>query len=269
MTPVNKYTNYIMWAVYNPFMKIEDIAFTEDEIRIKMSQSPSLKSVYHLARNMEYMKHFEVGQVLVQRNHRTGDLYKNNAGIPSKYIVVNKIGDIPICKKLMVNGKPGKGLYCPPVEAGTNGDTFEEDPDAVDAVLLGFEYDPLEFPKKVGKARERINRKNREIALAKLIESNVSSIHDDRAIASFLKSMIEEHNGRYDIWVMSNQCNKQKCTLTRVYCTNSSYKVEVHYVKDGQPTSEGRYIWSLMSTYSTSYYVEEPVTLKEELEKMK
>ena len=242
-------------------MDINKLAFTDEEIRSKMQKSPSLKNVYAAAKAAEKMKDWEIGMVLVQRRRETGEIITNNAGVPEKYIVVNKLGPLPICKRLMVNGKPGKGLYCPAVEED-EWYTFEEDPDVADSMILGFDYDPMEYPKKVGKARERARNYNNKRLLWKYLEDQLSNTSDDR-VQAYIEDQVLLNDG-IDVWYMEDDNSKKPLKITGI--NNQGHAV----FQDEKGNNDSVRIYSLTSKYSGyTYFIEEPRTLNEELEKIK
>ena len=242
-------------------MDIDKLAFTEDEIKKKMKSNSNLKNVYDAAVAAEKMKDWEIGMVIVRRSVRSGELCKNKAGVPEKYIVVNKLGPLPICKKLMVNGRPGTGLYCPAVDEGEDY-SFEEDPEVADSTLLGFDYDPLEFPKKAAKARDRARRHNDNILLINAYDPDQR--YDD--LKDFLKKKIED-DGQFMVWRLKNQNDKEQIALIKVHEAdpNRSYGDRIE-----TSTGEKLRFWELTAKYSgRGYYISEPRTLKEELEKLR
>lgn len=246
---------------YNPSMDIKKLAFTEEEIRKKMQRSPSLTNVYKAAKAAEKMKDWEIGTVLVSRSLRTGKLYLNNAGVPEKYIVVNKLGPFPICKRLMVNGKPGSGLYCPAIDEDPECTSFEEDPDAADAMILGFDYNPMEYPKKVGKARDRMRSYNNKISLYKYLQETLSSTSEDK-VRSYLEDMVLL-NGGLDIWWMEDDKTKVQMKITGI---DSNGDAVAEYGNNKKILR----MWNMTSRYSGSeYFIDEPKTINEELEKIR
>ena len=240
-------------------------AFTEEELKSKMLHSPSLKQVYRAAKNAERMKDWEIGMVLVTRSTRDNQIIKNNAGSPQKYIVVNKIGPLPICKRLMVNGRPGKGLHCPAVDEGDYV-TYEEDPEAADALILGYDYDPLEFPKKAARARNRMKNHNNKVTLYKYFEHMFATTRiEDARVRSFIEDQTLL-NGGLEAWYMPNDNEKHHIKINAIDSDGNAL-ADVPKAVNVSGKLKIR-MYSLTSKYSGStYFIEEPKTLKEELEK--
>jgi hypothetical protein len=252
---------------YNTYMDIKKLQFTDEEIEKKMRKSPTLWTIFNLTKNLSYLKDFKVGQVLVKRYLNDNKLATNVAGIPDKYIVVNMISGIPICKRLQANGKPGTGLYCP-AEVDYERERFEEDPDCADAILLGVDYDPLEFPKKVAKARSKVMAHNNKITLRNVLDKHTKIKLDKRVhtlsssiIAEQIRELLSKDGATVKLW-RATPDNKDKKLVTFLFHRARDGSWEIHEGSIGKPVTT----WSMIGTYS-EVFVEEPKLLKEELEK--
>jgi hypothetical protein len=113
-----------------------------------------MKEVEHFAREhplgkvLTEMKHwkFAVGDVLVRFVKEEGgtsvDLVSEVCQVPKKYrvVLVDELG-IPWVKQLSVRGGMGNKLYClASVDAGRY--HYQVDPEQLEAILLGYRYDP-------------------------------------------------------------------------------------------------------------------------------
>jgi hypothetical protein len=242
-------------------MDIKDIQFTEEEIERKMQKSPTLKTIFNLSKNLSYLSSFKVGQVLVRRYLTTNRIATNAAGIAEKYIVVNIMNGIPLCKKLQVSGKPGIGLYCP-ADVDYDKERFEEDPDCADAILLGAEYDPLELPKKVAKIRTKVMAYNNKISLRNVLQNDFADgrLHSKTSeqIIDILRQSMSNDGATLKLWqIASDDKSKRVVNFTFNRTQDNTWEIQ----QNGAPVST----WTLTAVYC-QYYVEEPKLIKEYLE---
>jgi len=244
---------------------IDNIKFEEDHIRDKFNKSKSLKIIYRAMKSVERHANFEAGMVLVCRK-RNGKLLTNTTGTPQKWIVANKMADVLcLCRRVGINGNIGKGIEVI-AEYDPDEYIFEEDPDVADAILWGLEDDPLGMPKKIGKIRSKIKKYNNNIGTENFFKNNVFSSSTGRtneSILSYIEGLIlRSPNGKWTIWKMENELSKSK---HEVYEVDRS-KTIIWSMSNGRKTQIN--IWNICrSYYGSGFYIEEPKTIKEELDK--
>ncbi len=245
-------------------MDLEKIKFEQEHIDRKFRSSRDLGTIYKAMLNVEYQKNFEVGQVIVLRQVSSGKLVENKAGIPQKYIIANKLaGVLCLCRRIGINGKPGKGIEII-ADYDPKHYVFEEDPDIADAILLGLDYDPLEMPKKIGKARQKAKKYNSGKELKAHVKDKVGTTNDVAKIMSFMEDMvILSPTNSWDIWRIKEEANKE---TIKIYEVDADANKVWAMVGNKKERIDG---WALTSNYGYVYYSEEPKTVKEELEKAK
>lgn len=252
--------------MYNVYMglDIDSLKFDDEHIRKKFKTSKSLNSIYRAMQAAEQHKHFEVGQVLVCMENRTGRFLTNKAGAVQKWIVANKMGgSLCLCRKLGLSGRPGKGIDII-AEYDPETYTFQEDPDVADAIILGIEYDPLKMPKMMGKARERAKRYNNNISFLNFLKEKLQGDQwrKEDSIMSLIEDLIMlSPNQKLEVWKMSDENHKERYELTDVVRDKKEIWADC---------GNKRIIispWELRSNYSSQFFIEEPKTVKEELNK--
>jgi hypothetical protein len=119
------------------YLKQKDI----EDIKKFHEQSPQAKMIrdYHSWK-------FNVDDVLIRHStdhdgNKVVDIVSESCRVPKKFRVVkvDELG-IPWVKQLSVRGGLGNKLYC--LMNYVNNYTWEVDPEQIDAVLLGYKYDP-------------------------------------------------------------------------------------------------------------------------------
>ena len=243
---------------------INKIKFDQKDIDKKLIRgSDRMKGIYNMARNMEYQQYFEPGQVLVLRNIKgdykatAGSLVMNDAGAPQKYIVADKLdGNLVLCRKLGVNGRPGKGIC---VIADMDYDTyrFEEDPEIADSILLDFDYDPMYIPKLMGKARKHMKDYNKQIHISTVMKEKTGNSSYDKVI-QFIQTLVD--SGRSVIWGLERDTDRKMYHIVSVNPSEQTITLN---------TGERLRNYDLTRRYGQQFYLEEPLTRDEALLRIK
>lgn len=118
-------------------LKAKDV----DDIKRFHSQSPLAKTI----REYNSWK-FGEGDILIRystdhKNNKMLDKVSEVCPVPKKFRVlhIDELG-IPWVKQLSVRGGLGNKMYC--LMNYINNYTWEVDPEQIDAVILGYKYDP-------------------------------------------------------------------------------------------------------------------------------
>ena len=250
-------------------IKIDKIVFTQEDIDKKLNNMKIHVSVMSFSRNLEDQQYFEPGQVLVCRHVTTsyrgeaGSLVKNDSGAVQKYIVANKLpGNLVLCRKLGISGRPGKAIH---VIADTDRDriNYEEDPDIADSILLDFDYDPLQGPKMMGKARRERQQFNNNIS----VESAAKKEFDTKYLSD--KSTLKYLNNRIDIgkmilWHMNGEVYT-KCRYVLLSADESGVKIR----KEGTTDISTFMPWQFSTRRYGGFFISEPMTQEGALLKVK
>lgn len=121
-------------------------------LKLKPSETQEIEqfaSQHPLGKLLSEMKHwkFSVGDVLVRFTKEDGgaqsiDMVSETCQVPKKYrvVIVDDLG-VPWVKQLSVRGGMGNRLYCL-ATMDTGRYHFQVDPEQLEAILLGYKYDP-------------------------------------------------------------------------------------------------------------------------------
>ncbi len=255
-------------------INLEKIIFQQKAIDSKLARgSAAMQKIYNVSRNVEYQQYFEVGQVLVQRliqknwrdgNNDVGKLIVNDAGVVQKYVVANKLpGNLVLCRKLGISGRPGKAIH---VIADVEYDRyrFEEDPDIADAILLDFDYDPMQLPKLMGRARRHRQTVNNKIDVNRMTKDACGRGYvQDSDMFNFLNDRLA--NGERTLWSM-NETSSEVIKWNILEMDSGEIKMS----KVGSTTEVTRNLYDLHRSYRTDdrFFVAEPVTQEQAMFRM-
>jgi hypothetical protein len=244
---------------------IEKVRFSKKDIDKKLVHgSDRMKNIFNMARNMEYQQYFEPGQVLVLRqvkdsyNTKAGSLVLSESGAPQKFIVADKLdGNLVLCRKLGVSGRPGKSIH---VIADTDFDThrFEEDPEIADAILLDSEYNPMHLPKLMGKARRLMKTHNNKIHINAVMKEMTGNSSYEKVLG-FLEELVQKQGGCV-MWSLENDTKRKMMHIVSIDKAQNQVTFNDGSVKRN---------YDLTSRYGEQYYLEEPLTRDDALQRIK
>jgi hypothetical protein len=159
------------------------------------------------------------------------------------------------------SGRPGKGIHI--IADEWHDDVrFEEDPDIADSILLDYDYDPLELPKLMGKAKSKQQRTNRPIRVENFIKDKRGNDSLNTVISYLKENCIGD-----SIWKIDDD-KVEKFAIQNV--VGNDYNAEAHIIKENGDSYKIK-VFDITNSYSWGgkWYLKEPMTLEKALEHVK
>lgn len=228
--------------------------FTEKQLHIDdehvkrvCNHRRSIGAAYSAAIQINELMHFNVGDVLVAIDRDSGNPYSNGK-LVLKFVVCKKedCGFI-WCKQINKSGRLGTGLVAP--AEWDHRWKFIQDPEAVDATLLGGNYDPFERAKILNKAERQVKNYNNKIKM----EFNKINLHYQLNKLEKLSTFwtIDEYRERII-----------KCKFIRVEHNN------IYYKQSNRKEELNQSLDYLCRRWGIDIYTERPKLVKEVLEEL-
>jgi hypothetical protein len=144
-------------------INIKKLEITDEHLEKLSKTKKSIKIGYNVARNVEYQRFFKPGEVLIMYD-KINNRVRDENGIPTRYIVARNDGGLVYCKQITNSGAIGTGII-PIFVDNFNNIEYQYDPDQVDSIVLGTEYDPQAARKHYTKIVKALKHRNNDIRI--------------------------------------------------------------------------------------------------------
>lgn len=219
----------------------------DEHVKRVCTHRRSIGAAYSAAVQINDLMHFNVGDVLVAIDRDSGNPYTKGKLI-IKFVVCKKEDcGFVWCKQINKSGKLGTGLIAP--AEWDHRWKFIQDPEAIDATILGGDYDPFERAKILNKAERTVKNHNAKIKM----EFNKINIGDQLNKLRDMKVF----------WTINRYQEKViKCEFIGIV----DNRVEYREIDTGDIHSE--HVDYLERGWGMDIYIERPKLVKEILEEL-